>query len=92
MFLEGSRKHVERFFSWLGSGVPFIIFYIRSTRKNLINIIIYAIKNLRPLQEIFIKENKKFRIYDKQYMLKNLIECYHKTVACHICESGQIKK
>lgn len=48
--------------------------------KSLRESLLYAVRNIELLQERFIVENKKFRIYGKEDMLKNLIKCYEKIV------------
>ena len=52
--------------------------------KSVREILIYAVKNLVSLQEKFIKENEKFKMYEKDHMLKNLMDCYQKLYSLRV--------
>jgi len=47
-------------------------------QKKIIHTLLYAIENLKDLQERYISIRDRYKKYGKEFMLKNLISCYER--------------
>lgn len=50
----------------------------KMNEEDVLCTLLYAVDNISLLQKKFIKNNRFLKMYDKEHMLKNLIECYKK--------------